>query len=122
MALDMKSIKVEYKRKIEQRKMGEKLFVLEVIRDLDEAIDTICEAMTDEERKDEIAILIRAIQISNKFGPLILKDADNSGGTAATSAAILMSSYCAAMGMTLHDTMELLMSVHKQTMAMEREL
>jgi predicted nicotinamide N-methyase len=55
MALDMKSIKVEYKRKIEQRKMGEKLFVLEVIRDLDEAIDTICEAMTDEERKDPFA-------------------------------------------------------------------
>ncbi len=55
MALDMKSIKVEYKRKIEQRRMGEKLFVLEVIRDLDEAIDTICEAMTDEERKDPFA-------------------------------------------------------------------
>ena len=78
--------------------------------------------MTDEERKDEIAILIRAIQISNKFGPLILDDADNTGGTAATSVAIMFSQYTAAMGMSMHDAISLFMAVHKQTMAMEREL
>jgi hypothetical protein len=78
--------------------------------------------MTEEERKDEIAILIRAIQISNKFGPLILDDADNTGGTAATSVAIMYSQYTAAMGMTLHDAISLLMAVHKQTMALERDL
>ena len=77
--------------------------------------------MTDEERKEGMEILSRSVHIANKFGPLILKDADNSGGTAATSAAILMSSYCAAMGMNLHDTLALLHSVHKQTMAMVRE-
>jgi hypothetical protein len=77
--------------------------------------------MTEEERKDEIAILIRAIQISNKFGPLILDDADNTGGTAATAAAIMLSQYTSAMGMTLHDVVSLFMAVHKQTMAMERE-
>jgi hypothetical protein len=75
-----------------------------------------------EERKDEIAILIRAIQISNKFGPLILDDADNTGGTAATSVAIMFSQYTAAMGMSMHDAISLFMAVHKQTMAMEREL
>jgi hypothetical protein len=78
--------------------------------------------MTEEERKDEIAILIRAIQISNKFGPLILDDADNTGGTAATSVAIMFSQYTAAMGMSMHDAISLFMAVHKQTMAMEREL
>jgi hypothetical protein len=77
--------------------------------------------MTEEERKKAEEILYRSIQIANKFGPLILDDADNLGGTAATSAAILLSSFSSAMGMTLHDTMGLLMSVHKQTMAMERE-
>ena len=77
--------------------------------------------MTKEERKDEIAILIRAIQISNKFGPLILDDADNTGGTAATSVAIMFSQYTAAMGMSMHDAISLFMAVHKQTMAMERE-
>jgi hypothetical protein len=77
--------------------------------------------MTEEERKEAEEILYRSVHIANKFGPLILDDADNIGGTAATSAAILLSSFCAAMGMSLHDTMGLLMSVHKQTMAMERE-
>ena len=77
--------------------------------------------MTEEERKEAEEILYRSVKIANKFGPLILDDADNIGGTAATSAAILMSSFCDAMGMSLHDTMGLLMSVHKQTIAMERE-
>ncbi len=77
--------------------------------------------MTEDERKDEIAILVRAIQISNKFGPLILDDADHTGGTAATAVAIMLSQYTSAMGMTLHDVVSLFMAVHKQTMAMERE-
>ena len=51
----MKSIKVDYQRKIEQRKIADKLYVLEVIRDLDEAIDTICNAMTEEDKKDPFA-------------------------------------------------------------------
>ena len=77
--------------------------------------------MTPEERDKNAIMLIRAIEISNKFGPLILDDADNIGGTAATSVAIMMSQYCGAMGMSMHDTVGLLMAVHKQTMAMERE-
>ena len=77
--------------------------------------------MTEEEREQCLSVLSDAAKIANKFGPLILDDADNIGGTAATSAAILLSSFCSAMGMTLHDTMGLLMSVHKQTMNMERE-
>jgi hypothetical protein len=77
--------------------------------------------MTPEERDKNAIMLIQAIEISNKFGPLILDDADNIGGTAATSVAIMMSQYCGAMGMSMHDTVGLLMAVHKQTMAMERE-
>jgi hypothetical protein len=77
--------------------------------------------MTEEERKEAEEILFRSVQIANKFGPLILDDADNMGGTAATSAAIMLSSFCSAMGMSLHDALALLHSVHKQTMAMERE-
>jgi hypothetical protein len=33
----------------------------------------------------------------------------------------MLSSFSSAMGMSLHDTLALLHSVHKQTMAMERE-
>ena len=77
--------------------------------------------MNDEQRREELEILVRAIEISNKFGPLILDDADNIGGSAATSVAIMFSQYTAAMGMSLHDAISLFMAVHKQTMAMERE-
>jgi hypothetical protein len=77
--------------------------------------------MTENERSKSIDILFDAVRISNKFGPLIVKEADNTGGTAATAAAILLSSFTSAMGMSLHDAVGLFMSVHKQTMAMERE-
>lgn len=36
-------------------KIGDKLYVLEVIRSLDEAIDMVCEVLTDEEQKDPFA-------------------------------------------------------------------
>ena len=77
--------------------------------------------MTKEEREYELALLARAIKIANKFGPPILDDADNIGGTAATSVAIMFSQYTAAMGMSLHDAISLFMAVHKQTMAMEHD-
>jgi hypothetical protein len=77
--------------------------------------------MNEEERSESLEILVRAVQISNKYGPLILDDADNVGGCAATAVAIMLSQYSTAMGMSLHDTVSLFMAVHKQTMAMERE-
>jgi hypothetical protein len=78
--------------------------------------------MTDEELKEAQEILFRSVQIANKFGPLIIKKAENNGGCSATAAAIMLSSFASAMGMTLHDAMSLFMSVHKQTMAMERDV
>jgi hypothetical protein len=77
--------------------------------------------MTEEESKHGIETLQRAVQIANKFGPLIIDDADRKGATASVAAAIMLSSFTSAMGMTLHDAMGLFMSVHKQTMLMERE-
>lgn len=47
--------KIKYFTKIEQRQLLNKLFVLETIRDLDEAIDQICDALTEEEQKDPFA-------------------------------------------------------------------
>lgn len=38
-----------------QRKLKDKVFVMETIRDLDEAIDQICEAMTPDEKLDPFA-------------------------------------------------------------------
>jgi len=46
---------VKYPTIVKQRKIGNKLFVLETIRDLDEAIDLICESMSEEEKLDPFA-------------------------------------------------------------------
>lgn len=51
----MKTFQIKYPTQIKQRTLGNKLFVMEVIRDLDEAIDLICEAMTPEEQLDPFA-------------------------------------------------------------------
>jgi len=51
----MKHIKINYKTLIQQRRLGNKLYVMEAIRSLDEAIDQVCEVLTDEEQKDPFA-------------------------------------------------------------------
>jgi len=51
----MRPIKVNYRTQIEQRKLGDKLYVLETIRNLDEAIDQICEELSQEEQNDPFA-------------------------------------------------------------------
>ncbi len=47
--------KINYPRKTLSHKIGEKLYILEVIRDLDEAIDLICDSMTEAEKLDPFA-------------------------------------------------------------------
>ncbi|MGE3611778.1 MAG: methyltransferase [Bacteriovoracaceae bacterium] len=51
----MRSPIIKYHTRILQRRLDKLLFVLEVIRDLDEAIDQVCEALTEEEQKDPFA-------------------------------------------------------------------
>ena len=51
----MRPIKVNYKTHIQQRRLGNTLYVMEAIRSLDEAIDQICEVLNDEEQKDPFA-------------------------------------------------------------------
>jgi predicted nicotinamide N-methyase len=47
--------KVKYPTLIRQRLLGDKLFVLEAIRDLDEAIDIICDSMSEDQKLDPFA-------------------------------------------------------------------
>lgn len=51
----MKSIKVNYRTIIQQRRLGDKLYVLETIRNLDEAIDDLCAVLSDDEKLDPFA-------------------------------------------------------------------
>lgn len=51
----MRQIKVHYKTLNQPRQLGDKLYIMEAIRSLDEAIDQVCEVLTDEEQKDPFA-------------------------------------------------------------------
>lgn len=51
----MRTLSVKYPTITKQKKIGDKLYVVEAIRDLDEAIDILCEAMTPEEQHDPFA-------------------------------------------------------------------
>ena len=77
--------------------------------------------MTDEERKESINVLRKAIGLANKHGQSLLDDADNISAVASTAAAIMLSTYCSASGMTMHEAVDLFISVHKQTIKMVKE-
>ena len=51
----MRPLKVKYNTVTRTRKLGSKVYVMEAIRDLDEAIDLVCEALSEEEQKDPFA-------------------------------------------------------------------
>lgn len=51
----MRTFSVKYPTVTITRKIGDKNYVVEAIRSLDEAIDLLCDAMTDEEQKDPFA-------------------------------------------------------------------
>lgn len=77
--------------------------------------------MTPEERRESLDVLKKAVIIANRHGQEILDESENIASVAATSAAIMMSTFCSAAGMSLHDTMGLIMSVHKHTEQMVKE-
>lgn len=51
----MKTPQIKYQNHNIQRKIGDKIYIMEVIRNLDEAIDQICDAMSEEEKLDPFA-------------------------------------------------------------------
>ena len=51
----MRDLKVQYPTEIQQRRLGDKLYVMEVIRDLDEAIDIVCSHLNPEEQMESFA-------------------------------------------------------------------
>lgn len=51
----MRPFSVRYPTMTKSRKFGDKIFVVEAIRDLDEAIDLLCEKLSPEEQRDPFA-------------------------------------------------------------------
>jgi hypothetical protein len=77
--------------------------------------------MTPEERQESIEVLRKSIGLANKHGQTLLDDSDGVVAVASTSAAIIFSSFCSAAGMSMHEAVDLFMSVHKQTAIMVKE-
>jgi hypothetical protein len=77
--------------------------------------------MSPEDRKITTDHLQGAGALANKFGPIILIESESNPAISITCAAILLSTFCAAAEMTLHDSMGIFMEVHKQTMRMAGE-
>lgn len=77
--------------------------------------------MTPKERERSLAVLKRAIVIANIRGHEVMDDCEGSAAVAATATAIMLSTFAASAGMSMHDAVGLFMSVHKQTEAMVKE-
>ena len=77
--------------------------------------------MTDEEFKEAHAILMQSVGLANKHGETLLDEAQGRTAVASTAAAIMLSSYCAAAGMSMHDAIGLFMFIHKETIKMMKE-
>ncbi len=78
--------------------------------------------MKPEEREQSLAVLKKAVVIAGRHGNQVMEECDGSAAVSATAAAIMLSTFCAAAGMSMHDAVGLFMSVHKQTEAFEGNL
>ena len=74
--------------------------------------------MTPEEKAASLEVLKKAIVLANKYGHQLMDECDGNAAVCATAAAIMLSTFCSAADMSMHDAMGLFMSVHKQTEAM----
>jgi hypothetical protein len=77
--------------------------------------------VTPEENQKSRDILKRAVVIASKHGNQVLDECNGSASVAATASAIMLSTFCSAAGMSMHEAMDLFMSVHKQTERMVKE-
>lgn len=77
--------------------------------------------MTPQERERCLKVLKEASMIASKRGNQIVDDCGGDTAIATASAAIILSTLAAASGMSMHDAMSLLMSVHKETERLVKE-
>lgn len=77
--------------------------------------------MTDEEREQCLLVLKRSIRMAHHYGIKIVDQCEGNAAVAATTAAVMLSTFAASAGMSMHDAVGLFMSVHKQTETMIKE-
>ena len=77
--------------------------------------------MTPEEKERCLKVLKKASIIAARRGNDIVDDCGGDTAISTASAAIILSTLAAASGMSTHDVMSLLMSVHKETERLVKE-
>jgi hypothetical protein len=77
--------------------------------------------VTPEQREYAIGIFDKSVVISNDIGPKIVEQADGSAPIVTTTAAILLSSFCIASGISMYDAVDILMSAYKNIQEAHRD-
>lgn len=67
--------------------------------------------MNDDE--EALSIWDRAVDVSNIYGPQIMKEVDGYAAEATTTAAVLLSAFCITANISMHSAVDLLMSAYK---------
>jgi hypothetical protein len=62
-----------------------------------------------------------SVELSNIYGPQIVEKVDGRGLHAATTAAILLSSFCISCNISMHSTVDILMSAYKGVLNLRNE-
>ena len=77
--------------------------------------------MTPEEREYAEEIFDKAVVISNHIGPQIVDRANGSAPIVTTTAAVLLSHFCIISGISMYDSVDMLMSAYKNMLQAHKD-
>lgn len=72
--------------------------------------------MTPEERSAAVDIYNRSIEVANKFGPEIVNETNGDIRTTTTSTALMFTTACIMSKLSMHESINLIMTVYKVTL------
>ena len=72
--------------------------------------------MTPEEKSEAIDIYNRSVEVCNKFGPEIVKETNGDIRTTTTSTAFMFATACIMSNLSMHESINLLITVYKETL------
>lgn len=77
--------------------------------------------MTPEEKEYAEGIFDKAVVISNDVGPRIVEQANGSAPIVTTTAAVLLSHFCIISGVSMYDSVDMLMSAYKNMLEAHKD-
>ena len=77
--------------------------------------------MTPEEMEQIKDIYFKSIDVANKIGPLLIEETDGDIPVTTTTTAILLAGFCIDAGISMHDSVDLLISSYKQALEFKED-